>query len=727
MSYMLPFKPGEKVIELGGGASPLLRPNADFRKLPTVDIVCDFERRFPIENESYDGVFAKFVIEHISWRRVPHFVGEVYRILKPGGLAVLIAPNTFEQCREIIRRNRIGIEESALLFGGQEGSWEETGNYHKAAFSFDYVQKLFKEAGFTEVVTKPLPTCHTDLVIEARKGVPQDLATRIKQSKWYTDLKEDLIGKPKKNLRLNVGSFTVMIPGFINIDILDLSNYAKEHGFLFEQVDVRYGLPYPDGSVDFINVSHLIEHLSRKEAKYFLKECRRVLNPKGKIRIGTPDLNKLIEVYLERDMDRFNEHQPEEYRKASSQAEKFWRILTPGHKTIYDYEALSRLLEETGFKAKKARYNKKYDMYPDHTIYVTAKPLRVVSPHKGKLKIALVSTPFLRTRPDTYGGLEAVVADLAEALAEMGHEVTVFAADGSKGRVKGCKVIEFGPPALKVQVNWLEAEKKAYEVYKDLLGEFSIVHDHNWFAFPYLAKMKTPGLKICHTHHGGLSWKSKPPGVEKANLVAISKWMKKVYESQGWNSRYVYNGINLDAYPFKAERGDRLVFVGRIDKFKQPHVAIEVAKKVGAGLDIVGGTFVQKPAYLEKIKDMCDGEQIRFYPDAPHEVKLRLLQDAKALLFPSKMGEPFGLVACEMMATGGPVIASRDGAIPEVVEHGRTGFVCDTVDEMVEAVKEVHGIKPEHCRRHVKDKFSKEVMAKNYLKLYLNVLNGKEW
>lgn len=708
----------------------MFRPNMDFRELNTVDIVADLEKRWPIADESYEGVFGKFVIEHISWRKIPHFISETYRVLKPNGLAVFIGPNTFEQCREILRRNKIGIEENALLYGGQEGTEAETGNYHKAAFSFDYLQKLFNEAGFTEVVTKPLPTCHTDLIIEARKGVPQDFTARIKQADWYRELKEDLIGKPKDSLKINAGSFTVMIKGFINIDKLDLHAYAKEHGFLFDQVDVRYGLPYPDGSTELLNASHLIEHLNRDEATYFLKECRRILKPDGKLRIGTPDLNKLIEAYTQGDMERFNEHQPDEYRDSPSQADRFWRILTPDHKTIYDYEALKQLLEETGFKPKKARYNKKYDMYPDHTMYVTAKPAPAIPKAEGKLKIAITAPPFITVPPSHYGGAEIIIYDLAESLAKMGHDITVFAADGSK--VPGCKVVEYGPPVEKVQVNWAEAEKKAYEVYKDQLYEFDIINDHTWFGYPYLAKVKNQKLKIIHTHHGHLNWKSKPPGIDKLNMVAISDWMVEVYKNQGFTSKRVYNGVNMERYPFKAEKGERLLYVGRFSKFKQPHVAIEVAKIRGMEIDLLGGTFVDDMAYLNMVRAMVVAyPKAKMYEDAPHETKLELMQNAKALIFGSAMGEPFGLVAIEALACGTPVIASNDGAIPELVTPD-VGIVCNTVqapaliDNMVDAVKKIDKISPEACRERA-EAFSREAMAENYLSLFRAIIAGEEW
>jgi len=318
-------------------------------------------------------------------------------------MAVLISPNTFEQCREILRRNKVEIAENALLYGGQEGTWEETGNYHKSAFSFDYAQKLFREAGFTDVITKPLPGCYTDMIIEAKKGMPEDFLSRIRQAKWYRELKANLSETQKNvqtkmypdNLRLNIGSFTVMLPPpVINIDILDLREYARKKTYIFNQVDVRNGLPYPDNSTIFINVSHLIEHLTFEEAKAFLKECKRILKSDGQIRIGTPDLQKLIQAYLERDMERFNEHQPDEYKNAFSQADKFWRMLTLGHKTIYDYRALKQMLYDCGLQMQEVNYDKRYDMYPDHTLFVTAKPMKI-SPEE-------IPTPVEREKMSLY-------------------------------------------------------------------------------------------------------------------------------------------------------------------------------------------------------------------------------------------------------------------------------------------------------------------------------------
>ena len=344
------------------------------------------------------------------------------------------------------------------------------------------------------------------------------------------------------------------------------------------------------------------------------------------------------------------------------------------------------------------------------------------------MDIALISSPMLSCPPKEYGGLELIVWNLANGLTELGHKVVLFAPKGSKTPKKGF-LFETQPPQDKVEVNWLEVEKNMWKVYDPLLDDFDIICGMNWFGMEYASKARNNDLKSCHVHHGGLNaewWsKSKPPF--KLNLIAISDWMVKVYASQCFTARRVYNGINLEDYPFKKDKGDRLLFVGRLDNFKRPLVAIEVAKKLNMGLDIVGGSFVYDVNYMESVKQACDGKQIKLCLDATHEKKVELYQNAKAVIFPSKMGEPFGLITCEANACGTPVIATPDGAIPEVLADGKTGFLCDTIDKLCEAVKKADTIDPKACKKRVEENFTKETMAKNYLALYNDILNDEQW
>ena len=574
-----------------------------------------------------------------------------------------------------------------------------------------------------------------------------------KETDWYPKPIVVPSGGPKRGL--NVGSFVSMLLNtdtteWLNIDILDLDAYAKAYGYNFQRIDARK-LPFPDNNFDYIVASHFLEHLSPEEGMEFLRGCHRVLNPDGVMRLAVPDAEVLIERYVAGEyyvpgtLGYFDEINPE-CEKADTQLGKLNALLLGNHKSVYDWETLRVRLEEAGFKPTVQSFNGSsrpdlmnqiFDYHPDLSLYVEAIPTKetipakVYSGRKDKLKIALLSTPFLKSPPDHYGGLEVVVANLAAGLAELGQDVTLFAAKGSKP-IGDYEVFETVDPVLSYgtdwgKVDWYETEKAHYETFKDKLRDFDIVHSHTWFHFPYMAKRENPSLKVCATHHGGLGFKTKP--VEKMNLIAISKFMAEVYARQlNTSVNFVYNGIDVSKYPFKKERGDRLVYVGRFTSFKGSHVAIQVAKRLNMGLDLVGGAF-EEPYFSQQIKPQCDGKQIVLHQEASHEFKVKLLQDAKAILVASNFNEPFGLVVVEANSCGCPAIAWNDGALSEIVLNGVNGFVCEkSLDAMVEAVKRVDEIKPENCRAIVEQNFSRKIMSQRYLGLYRKILDaGEEW
>lgn len=339
-----------------------------------------------------------------------------------------------------------------------------------------------------------------------------------------------------------------------------------------------------------------------------------------------------------------------------------------------------------------------------------------------------------------YGGAERVLWDISNGLIERGHKIVLFAPNESQVPTNGF-LFKTGPASNTVNVDWVQLEKAMWEKCDRYFDDFDIVMGSDWFGFEYLSKIRNPSLMVCHLHHGGLNpdwWnKSKPPF--KTNMIAISRWMKGVYNSQGYPSEVAYNPVNLDEYRFQKDKGDRLLFVGRLDNFKQPDVAIGVAKKLSVGLDIVGGSFVQDINYLNDIKSQCDGAQIKLYLDATQEKKIELYQNAKAVLFPSRMGEPFGLIVPEGNSCGSFVIGLRDGAIPETINEGISGFVVGNqtqqindkqsdIDAMVEAVKRLDSIKidPMKCRENA-ERFSIQRCAERYEKLYEDILNGISW
>jgi predicted SAM-dependent methyltransferase len=159
------------VVELGGGNSPRYcrkygnGVNVDVRLMETVDIVADFEKPLPLPSNEYDMVYSAFCIEHLSWRKVSGFVGEVYRILQTGGKVIIVTANLKEQAQVIATKEVWDGTESNLIFGGQD----HEGNFHKNGFSPEYLERVFREAGFSKVIVYPLPTCSTDMVLEAQK------------------------------------------------------------------------------------------------------------------------------------------------------------------------------------------------------------------------------------------------------------------------------------------------------------------------------------------------------------------------------------------------------------------------------------------------------------------------------------------------------------------------------------------------------------------------------
>ena len=348
--------------------------------------------------------------------------------------------------------------------------------------------------------------------------------------------------------KLNIGPFINMSHyGWINIDKINLSDFASQNGYIFRQEDVSTrGIPYPDNSVDVIIASHFLEHLDRKEGKKFLSECLRVLKNSGIIRLTVPDTELITKKYVEKCIDEYR-HVNIGVENSEYNSQSLYELLLAGHKTIYDYESLSKLLSNVGFdniqRMSFGKSNSKeieaqtIDMYPTLSLYVEATPKEQITigdvsslsplstgptitygnlganilPAKDKLRIAIISTPFFQVPPLKYGGLEQVVWDLACGLDELGHEVTIFGPEGSMVPKHGHLVVT-GYSVLAVNIDWFEEERKRYEVYRQYItpDKFDLVHDHTWFGFPYLLKRKYPQLKVLHTHHGSFVWESPP-------------------------------------------------------------------------------------------------------------------------------------------------------------------------------------------------------------------------
>jgi glycosyltransferase involved in cell wall biosynthesis len=235
--------------------------------------------------------------------------------------------------------------------------------------------------------------------------------------------------------------------------------------------------------------------------------------------------------------------------------------------------------------------------------------------------------------------------------------------------------------------------------------------------------------------------------------ASISEYQKWQYHDLLNTSNVVYHGIDVAEYPVKEapDKGIYLFTIGRITRAKGQDKAIETAKRTGSKL-IIAGCVQNKPAdreYFAGFKDSIDlfvevnkypvgndyydrvmkpllncDKQIIYIGEINSEHKKQWYQHAKATLFPIQWGEPFGLVPVESMACGTPVIAFNRGAVPEIIVNGKTGFVVDSMDAMIEAVGLIDHVDPRECRRHVQNHFSITCMAYKYLELYHQIIDS---
>jgi glycosyltransferase involved in cell wall biosynthesis len=242
---------------------------------------------------------------------------------------------------------------------------------------------------------------------------------------------------------------------------------------------------------------------------------------------------------------------------------------------------------------------------------------------------------------------------------------------------------------------------------------------------PYSGFVKTPTV---HTTHGIFT-----PDNEKIFRQFSGQPYTSISEAQreprlGLNYIHtVYNGIDPEVYPFQETptQPPYLAFVGRLSPEKGPEGAIKIARATGLPLKMAGKVdVVDQEYYNETLKPLIDGEQIQYLGEVSHEEKVQLLRNATVTLFPITWREPFGLVMIESMATGTPVIGMALGAVPEVIAHGKTGFVCHTLEEMSQAVPEAMKLDRQTCRDYVLSRFSVATMVNEYEQAYQMVLGN---
>lgn len=339
----------------------------------------------------------------------------------------------------------------------------------------------------------------------------------------------------------------------------------------------------------------------------------------------------------------------------------------------------------------------------------------------SQLRIALIVDPYLPVPPVLYGGIERIVDFLIQGLVERGHEVVLWAAPGSKVR---CEVVEYGSGTHSSTRDRIRELLQVAAALTRRYRDFDVVHSFGRLAsllplFPLrIPKIQSYQRAITPRN---ITWATRLAG-ESITFTACSTSCRRAVSHIGrWET--IYNGVRLADYAFQAEvtPDAPLVFLGRIERIKGAHTAIAVAKAAGRRLILAGNVVKSEPHqryFDEEVAPHVDGSTVEYVGPVNDGQKNALLGSAAALLMPIEWNEPFGIVMAEALACGTPVIAFRRGAVPEVVEHGVSGLVCNTLEGMVASVGQLDQLDRAAARTRVECNFSDRVIVDAYEALY---------
>ena len=341
-----------------------------------------------------------------------------------------------------------------------------------------------------------------------------------------------------------------------------------------------------------------------------------------------------------------------------------------------------------------------------------------------KLRIAQIAPLVERVPPKKYGGTERVVYHLTEGLVEKGHDVTLFASGDSltTGRLVAPirEGLRLGRKAhTPIMVNMMMLSR----VYEKMAHEFDIIHSHlEFLTLPYAYKAEVPTVL---TMHGRLDlgdtaaiMRSYPDMA----YVSISDSQRRPVKEVNW-VKTIYHGYPESIFEFNDKPDDYFLYLGRFSEEKKPQEAIMLARACNIPLKIAAKIDpADKGFFEEKIRPLLNHPLIDYVGEVDDKRKVELLKNAKALLNTIDWPEPFGLVMIEALACGTPVIVRGCGSAPEVITHGKTGFICEKKLDFINAIHNVDQISRKTCRKEFEQRFSRECMVANYEELYYNLL-----
>jgi glycosyltransferase involved in cell wall biosynthesis len=340
------------------------------------------------------------------------------------------------------------------------------------------------------------------------------------------------------------------------------------------------------------------------------------------------------------------------------------------------------------------------------------------------LRIAQVAPLYESTPPATYGGTERVVAFLTDALVELGHDVTLFSSADARTRAELVPVRDL---AIRLDPAVLKSDTAAhlsmlFEV-RARRAEFDLIHFHvDPLQFPFFEHCPEQTVT---TLHGRLDLKDLPAvhaRWPRFPLVSISDSQRRPLPRANWAAT-VHHGLPLDLLQYREGRGGYLAFLGRVSPEKRLDRAIEIARLAGLPLRAAAKVdAVDRAYYQREIEPLLAAGDPEFVGEIGDADKRAFLGDAAALVFPIDWPEPFGIVMIEAMACGTPVIAWDRGSVREVVDHGETGFIVDSIAGAVDAIRELHTLDRRRVRATFERRYSALGMAQRYIEVYRRLI-----
>jgi glycosyltransferase involved in cell wall biosynthesis len=337
------------------------------------------------------------------------------------------------------------------------------------------------------------------------------------------------------------------------------------------------------------------------------------------------------------------------------------------------------------------------------------------------MKIALAAPLFESVPPPLYGGTERVVAWITDELVERGHKVTLFASGDSHTRAD---LVPCSDRALR-------ANKSADPVksYIRLLGRivesadsFDLIHSHiDYWLFPLVDLLAVPIVTTCHARLDLAESAQMYSEFPRAKLVSVSDAQRSGLPWADWQ-RTIYPGLPERLYQPSYDKGDYLLFLGRLSEEKGLTEAVAISREANVPLIIAGKVDTADSEFFKRtVVPLLDLSGIRYVGEVDDRMKSELLRQCRALILPVLVPEPFPLVAIEALACGAPVIASNLGSMREIIQQGENGFCGGSLEEILSAVRHVGEIDRRRCRQSFDQRFTTSVEVDGYLELFENL------